>query len=89
MRGACCCFSSPSLSSGAEGARARLDDIPLVRALGAGQFLVSVDRCAEEVCAGVQARRVDVVVLCEVTHPGVSGWIGVCVCVCVDVRGCE
>lgn len=37
-------WAKPSaVSSGAQGARARLDDIPLVRTLGAGQFPVAVD----------------------------------------------
>ena len=44
------------------------DDVSLVRALGAGVFAAAVDRGAKVMGSGVDARRVDVIVLCEITH---------------------
>ena len=44
------------------------DDVPLMRSFGAGMPATPVHRGAEEVHAGIRARRVDVVVLGEVTH---------------------
>ena len=54
----------------AERAVAGEDDVSLVRALGAGMSPATVGRRLEEVCAGVDTRRVYIVVFSEVAHVG-------------------
>lgn len=63
-----------SALTGTQGALARQNDIPLVRAIGTGLLPVSVERGAKVVGAWVDAGRVDVVVLCKVAHGGEEWW---------------
>lgn len=58
----------PSLSAVAERTLAGHDNIPLVRAPVASVPAVAVHRRLEEMCAGIRARCVDVVILGEIAH---------------------
>ena len=60
-------------SSTAQRTFSGMHDKALVRPLGARPLSVAIDGCAEEVGAWVDARRVDVVVLCKVAH---VFWVG-------------
>lgn len=57
-----------SRSTVTEWALSREHDVALMRALGASTFPGAIHGSSEEVCAGIDARCVDVVVLGEVAH---------------------